>query len=196
LESVRCFVAVELAPRTRAELGRLEGELKRAVTCPAKWVAPEGIHLTLCFLGEISQDLVGPVKAAVAATSAQHAPLGLELAGLGAFPNLQRPQVVWVGLAGQTAQLSRLQKALEDSLVPLGYQPETRPFSPHLTLARLRPGMLPAECQSLAAVIARPSSLPHAKISVNEVSLMQSRLTPAGAVYTRLGAARLGAGQP
>ncbi len=192
METVRAFVAIELAAATREELAKLQAQLKRASTCPAKWVASEGIHLTLCFLGEISKDKVGAVSEAVAATCAEFSPLELELAGTGAFPNLARPQVVWVGLAGETEQLARLQQALEARLRPLGYRPENRPFSPHLTLARLRPEVLPAERQGLAAALAHAPALPKHKIGVTEVSLMQSRLTPAGAVYTRLSATRLG----
>jgi RNA 2',3'-cyclic 3'-phosphodiesterase len=192
MESLRCFVAVELDPRTRAELARLQDVLRRATSLPAKWVAPEGIHLTLCFLGEISQERVVPTGQAIAATCAEFGPFELELAGLGVFPNPQRPQVLWVGLNGQTAELARLQKALEARLIPMGYHPENRPFSPHLTLARLRPEILPAACQELAAALSRTPVPPGRKISVTAVSLIKSTLTPAGAIYTRLSTARLG----
>ena len=134
-EQVRSFIAVELPQETQHELARLQERLEKACGyCPAKWVAPGSIHLTLNFLGDVSLSKLDDIKSAVSRSVAGMNAFELTLAGLGAFPNLERPHVIWVGLSGDVENLSKIQKRLEQKLAGLGFNLENRPFSPHLTL--------------------------------------------------------------
>lgn len=192
METIRSFIAIELPAGVRSELGRLRDTLKRAVTCPARWVAPDSIHLTLVFLGDVGSSRIEGVKLVMAEASAESRPFELGLGGLGAFPNTLRPQVVWVGIEGDVDRLAHLQKSLEGRLDRLGFRPDARRFSPHLTLARLRDEAAPAERQRLGEVIAGTVCQADCRIPVNEIVLMKSQLTPSGPIYTRLASAKLG----
>ena len=110
----------------------------------------------------------------------------LEVKGLGVFPNLKRVQVVWVGVDGETEQLIDLQKHIEAGLVPLGFSPEKRSFTPHLTLARLRDQATLEERQRLGQVIANAKFETSDGIEVEAVYLMKSQLTKEGAIYSRV----------
>jgi 2'-5' RNA ligase len=165
--------------------------LKQAADCPAKWVSPQGIHLTLCFLGEISQAQVEAVKGVMASTAPDFPQFRLSLAGVGAFPGLERPQTVWTGLSGDIETLCRLQIALESGLSTAGYKPESRPYRPHLTLARIREEATPPARRRLGEAIRQMPPLVPEGISVSEISLMRSELFRSGAVYSRIHAAKL-----
>ena len=191
METVRSFIAIELPAEIKQGLTRLQSRLKAATNCPARWVAPDGIHLTLNFLGDVAIPKVNDIKQVMIETCAEFTPFELRLAGLGVFPNLDRPQVVWVGLGGDLDSLIKLQKQLAERLIPLGFRPEKRSFSPHLTLARLREEASPDERKRLGGVIATTACDIKCVIPVESVNLMRSQLTPAGAIYSRLGAASL-----
>ena len=109
---------------------------------------------------------------------------------MGAFPDLNRVQIVWVGLSGETDRLAALQKAIEAGLKPLGFAPESRPFTPHLTLARLRDQATPAERQQLGQIIAA-TGFETGGFQADAIHLMRSQLTRAGAIYSRLSSVAL-----
>lgn len=136
------------------------------------------MHLTLAFLGEVADDLPGRLRAPLAATGARHSAFDVRLGGLGAFPGPGRARVVWVGMEAGAAELRVLQKDVVGALVPAGYVPERRPFSPHLTLARLR---TPADAG--AAVGQRFSGR---GFRVERFVLFRSVLRPDGPEYTEL----------
>ena len=192
MNAVRAFIAIELPPEVRAELSRVQLRLKSASACPAKWVEPGSVHLTLCFLGEISPAQVEAVKGVMVQVVAGFHPFALELTQAGAFPNLRQPQTLWVGLGGGLDSLSKLHRQLEEGLRTTGYKPEDRPFRPHLTLARVRDEATPAERQGLGEAVGRLSGPIAGRIDVSEINLMKSQLTPSGAVYSRLYSSRLG----
>lgn len=179
---MRLFIALELPDRVRAELARAQAALQGH---PVRWAAGEGLHLTLQFLGEADEALVAPLLAAVGAVAAE--PCGLALAGLGAFPDLRQPRVVWAGLGGDTAALGALQARVTAATAPLGFAAEARPFRPHLTLGRARPEAGPARLRALGEAIARAAPLPALAWDAGRPALFQSTLTPGGATYTRLG---------
>jgi len=187
---LRCFVAIELPEAVKRELTRIQSQLKNAGNAPAKWVDPQGIHLTLQFLGDVDEILIPRVSEAVRLGCAGSAPFGLALGGPGVFPNPARPRVVWVGLTGDLDSLNRLQQGIEVRLKDLGFTPEDRAFTPHLTLARVREEAAPPERQKLGKIVTefKPAA---AGFRVTEVSLMRSQLNPGGAIYTRLSAAEL-----
>lgn len=186
---MRLFFAIEMPPEVRAELAALVERLRPRAE-GVRWVRPEGIHLTLRFLGEVGPERLEPIVAAGRAVPAGEAPR-LRLGDLGAFPGRGRPRVIWVGLEEAGAALDRLREGLESELERAGFAREGRDWSPHLTLGRVRPGGDPRA--SLAAGAA-PASL---EFEAREFVLMESRLEPSGARYERRAAFPLtGAGGP
>jgi len=191
MEQIRSFIAVELPDELKLALTRLQDQLKSGGQAPVKWVDPYRIHLTLKFLGDISTDMVGRITAALERAAGGITPFHLEAKDLGAFPNLKRVQVVWMGIGGEVDRLSHLQQRIESSLAPLGFVPESRPFTPHLTLARLRDRATPDERQSLGQLIAGTRFEAVYSIDVDSIQLMRSQLTREGAVYSRISLIRL-----
>lgn len=175
---MRLFVAIELDGGLKAALAELQARLRRVWSgVDIRWVDPAGIHLTLKFLGEVAPDRVEAVAQALAEATAGVGPFELKLEGLGFFPGPRRARVVWVGVKEPTGRLARLQRQVEARLEPLGFPPEGREFVPHVTLGRLKvPASLPLGADNLGA-----GQL--GRMTVGEVVLMESRLSPTGAVY-------------
>ncbi len=191
MEQIRSFIAIELPDELRLELGRIEGQLKSGGQPWIKWVNPNGIHLTLKFLGNISVEKTGEVTKAIEEAARGIPPFPLEIHELGVFPNLKRVQVVWVGLGGEVDKLSQLQKRIDANLSQLGFAPESRPFTPHLTLARVRDRVSLDEQQRLGQLIADTRLGIAFTFRVDAVSLMRSQLTREGAIYNRVSLVRL-----
>ncbi len=186
MEQIRSFVAIELPGELKEGLDRLQASLKSGNPPGAKWVNPYGVHLTLKFLGNVTIDKIGGISTAMEEAAQGVAPFHLEIMKPGAFPSLSRVQVVWVGLGGEVDKLAQLQQRLESALTPLGFAAESRPFSPHLTIARLRSGVSPDERQKFGQLIADARFDPGYTFKVDAISLMKSQLTREGAVYSRL----------
>ncbi len=184
--SIRAFIAVELPEAVKQELAALQRGLAVEPAAGIKWVSPNGIHLTLKFLGQAAPGQIEAVGAALAAAVEAVPAFELGLSGLGAFHNLRRMNVVWCGLSGGLDRLAELQRAVEARVSVLGFPAENRAFSPHLTLARLRDDVTPEARLALAKKLAATKFEPGLKIPVVEVSLMQSTLLPRGAEYRRL----------
>jgi 2'-5' RNA ligase len=161
----------------------------RQTGADVKWTAPNSIHLTLKFLGEIESGVLPSLKAALARAAASHAPFDLTIRGLGAFPGLSNPRVVWCGLDGDVARLAALRQAAEEASVSLGFAPEERPFRPHLTLGRAKGHR---NLQALADCIRIGSPL-ECSFRVDHFHIYRSTLKPAGAVYDVLERISLGA---
>ncbi len=134
---IRTFIAIDLPVPVRAALEGFSKELRRA-DAPVSWARIESIHLTLKFLGNISEEQVEPVRAELDRIAATTSPFRIQPAGCGAFPTLKTMRVVWVGLRGDLAPLARLQKEVEEAMACLGFKPEDRPFRPHLTVGRVK----------------------------------------------------------
>ena len=185
MERIRAFIAIELPDTISDALSLVQGRLRAERHPYVKWVDPGGIHLTLKFLGNIDADKVSPITEAIARAAQGVSPFHLELGGVGAFPNLRRPNVIWLAVKGDVERLASLQKGIDHSLVPLGFSPESRPFTAHLTLGRLRERASAAERQRIgeSLMTAKPEEVP---FQVGEISLMRSTLTPSGAIYSRL----------
>jgi len=191
MERVRSFIAIELPPEVRAELGSLEEKLKGGKHPFVKWVDPEGIHLTLKFLGGIPADMVPRVSEAMTGVAGAAARFSLRVGTVGVFPNWQRPQVVWVGVGGDVDRLAALHRSLEAALAKLGFAPESRSFKAHLTLGRLRERATPREKQDFGTWAQSVGYEGGPSFEVSALSLMKSQLTPAGAIYSRLASAPL-----
>ena len=191
MEQIRSFIAIELPGELKSGLSQLQAQLKAAGHAPVKWVDPYSSHLTLKFLGNIAADRVDEITRVMEAAAREISPFRLEVGGLGAFPNLRRVQVVWVGVGGEVEQLGQLQRSIESGLAPLGFAPESREFRPHLTIARLRERASLDEQQSFGQLIGSTGFETVYRFGVDSVNLMRSQLTREGAIYTRISSARL-----
>jgi 2'-5' RNA ligase len=194
----RTFVAVELEDPARAYLAREIGRLGRALP-RVRWVDPAGIHLTLAFLGELDDARLAAVEAAAEIAARAAHPFTLEVAGLGTFGPPTAPTVVWAGVGGNLPRLGALRETLTVALEVRGFARDARPFSPHLTLARLRDPLAPDDAARLrqlvaAAGVRAPVLTPDALIPVDQISIMQSEQLRPLSRYTRLRAVGLGGG--
>lgn len=187
---IRSFISIELPADIKAELTRLQNILKAGNPSWLRWVQPETIHLTLKFLGDVSGDKIEEITMALGDAAKGTGPFSLYLEGTGVFPNPKRIQVVWVGLGGDLNKLRDLQQKAEDNLEVLGYPPEGREFTPHLTLARVRFQPMPDELQKFTQSLSLTNPI-ESKFLVKYVNLMESRLTPQGAIHSKLGSVML-----
>lgn len=191
MELVRSFIAIELPADVRAELASIEEKLKVRRHPFVKWVDPESIHLTLKFLGSVSGETIPEIVEAMSLVAQPVSPFTLQIGGTGAFPNWQRPQVVWVGVGGEMGRLTTLQRELEAALSPLGFPPESRPFSPHLTLGRLRERVTPEDRRRFGLWAQSVKFGASLSFEVNAVRLMKSQLTSSGPIYSELALVQL-----
>ena len=191
MEQIRSFIAIELPDDLKLALTRLQEQLKSGKSTSVKWVDPYNIHLTLKFLGNISTSIVDKIARALEEAVRGISPFHLEVKGLGAFPSLKRVQVVWVGITGEVDRLSQLKQRIESGLADLGYVPESRPFTPHPTLARLRDRATPDERQNLGQLIDSTNLETAFSLDVYSVHLMRSQLTREGPIYSRISSVKL-----
>lgn len=186
---LRCFIAIELPEGLRKRISEVSERL-RSTDADVRWVRPEGMHLTLKFLGSTPEELVPEIKRKLTEAMRGHRKMRLRLSGAGVFPNERRPRVVWIGLV-DSDRLVGLQRDVETAMEALGFEPEGRPFTPHLTLGRLRS---PRGTAALLREIEALKDEAFDDIEVGEVAVMKSELKPAGAVYHRLHSIPLGPG--
>jgi 2'-5' RNA ligase len=183
---VRAFVALETPPEIQQALHQISADLKAKLKgLPLRWVAVENIHLTLKFLGDIWEDNIKAISDLLLAKTKSVPTFEIELGGLGVFPNPRKPTVIWVGVAAPEI-LTDLQKLLETELSQLGLPAEQRPFSPHLTLARVRREARTADLQRIGEIIASTRIAAPAEGRIDSVTLFRSDLKPSGAVYNAL----------
>jgi RNA 2',3'-cyclic 3'-phosphodiesterase len=186
ISQIRAFIAIELPPDIKTVLKGLQLKLKLPGSNAVKWVDPANIHLTLKFLGNITSTQIASVTATVRSAAHTAKPFQLQVQSMGAFPNLNRVQVIWVGLDGSIETLLNLQKALDVELAKQGFAPENRPFSPHLTLGRVRETATLIDKQNIGKAISAINVESGYRFNVQALNLMQSRLLPGGPVYTCL----------
>ena len=190
-ERLRLFVAIDLPEDVRESLGRLQTDLRRHDLSGLRWTRPEGVHLTLKFLGETPATSLAAIEGALARAVRGVPSFRLALGAPGTFGNRRGPRVLWVDVEGELQPLQQLQAAVERELAAAGFAPEERGFSPHLTLARVpqppRPGLAERVARALEAVAA-----PRGEFEATELVLMRSSLQPGGAVYSRVAAFPLG----
>jgi len=178
---VRLFVAADLPAEVRSRLADLQRDLAD-LPLSVRWVPPGGVHLTLKFLGEAAPERRAAIEAALAPPAATLAPFHLAAAGVGTFPERGTPRVIWVGLQGDVAAARRLQESVESALAPLGFARDDRPFTPHLTLGRVKG---PARGDARPG-LARLGQAGASEFVVRDYVLFESRLGPDGASYTPL----------
>jgi len=184
---LRLFVAVELPASVRRALGELARDLARC-RADVKWVEEENFHLTLKFLGEVDQARLPEVQEALARAARGAKPFSFEATGTGAFPSPGRPRVIWVGVGRGAEELGSLAARVDAELARVGFAAEARPFSPHLTLGRVRS---PRGVGDLVRALEQ-ACFPAREVPVGEIVLFQSVLGRAGPVYTPVARYRLG----
>ena len=177
---VRLFVALLFPDNVKNRLGELIIDLKPR-TDAVKWVEPKNIHLTLKFIGEVTENKVQPITNAVTSVLAGRRKFESRVAKCGGFPNLHRPRVLWVGLDGADPA-AVMAKELNHKLVPIGIKSERRGLSPHLTLGRVKK---PADFSELAAYM-ESLNFDAGSVILDRVALVRSTLTPGGPIYENL----------
>ena len=160
---------------------------------PISWVRPETIHLTLRFLGETSTARLDPLLRSAETSARSWEPFDLHMRGLGCFPDLRRPRIVWIGVSDGSGSLPSIAQELERIARMSGFAPEERPFSPHLTVARVKDRLSAEGAQRLGSFLRDSSEVDIASIRVETIDLMRSELKPSGPVYSLIAALDLGA---
>lgn len=192
-ETWRLFIAVELPANVLKAISQVQADLKRAIPERAvRWTRPEAIHLTLKFLGDASTSQLDAIRAGLAQAVARHATFEMSIQGLGCFPNLARPRVLWVGVTGDTQSLRSLQASVEHAIAPLGFPTEERGFNPHLTLGRTSQGASRDDTALIGKVAQERDLGQLVSWQVDSVSLMRSQLKPDGAQYSQVAEVKLG----
>ena len=195
---IRAFLAVQLSEPLRTTLAAVQSDVKRRIThelsrgVSLSWVRPASVHLTVKFLGDIADELVSPLRDAIADTLNAHRLIRIPLDRRGVFPRLQQPRILWIGpsdrweASEEAARLAAMHRAIDTCCVTMNLAPDTRPLSAHLTLARIKTGHRPAgQALARSGVMDR---LPVAvePLAVDAIVLMKSELNPAGSIYTAL----------
>jgi 2'-5' RNA ligase len=182
---MRLFVAVEIDDRARRAAEAVQLRLRELLdaTVTARWVSPQNMHLTVRFIGQVDEGRAPKVIQALAAPL-EMAPFDVELGGCGAFPPRGAPRVLWIGLTQGLPSLALMHDAFNQRLRPLGFAPEARPFSAHLTLARIKdaPSGISRAVQDVLGLITAPA----ARFQVNGATLFRSHTSPTGPRYEPL----------
>ena len=186
---IRLFFALNLPPESRDRIAAGSEALREAAPSIA-WVRTPLLHLTLKFLGAQQEEMVGHLADLAARVAADAGPLRFTLARYGAFPNLQRPRVVWLGITQGADAIGEVAAALDQGCGELGIARESRPFKAHLTLGRVKKELSNAERLSLATAAARASR--EESVVVSCIDLMRSDQGPSGSRYTVVASAALG----
>jgi len=184
---IRAFIAVDLDDPVIEKVCNVVEILKPRIT-EIRWLRKENLHLTLKFLGNIAESQVEPITAALRHPLGLFSPCTISAKGLGVFPDFRRPKILWVGLTGD--QLVQLAAEIESALMPIGFTPKNRAFTPHLTIGRWREGSRPAK--NLRQEIDSLNDFEFGACAVRQIVLFQSVLKPEGASYSELRTIQLG----
>ncbi len=178
---MRSFIAIELPDTAKSALAELQRELKKT-GADIRWVKPDNLHLTLKFLGNIEEKVIGTLVQVMRGTCNKYTPFNLEIKGMGFFPNVRSPRIIWVGINGNTA-MTGIQSEIDSGLSSLGFEREKRNYAPHLTLGRFRTSQ---GKRLITEAVEQFSNRSFGVIGVESLSLMRSDLHQAGARYTKI----------
>jgi 2'-5' RNA ligase len=192
---MRVFIAIALPPHIKKLIVQHSATLQQQIGEAARWVSPENIHITLKFLGDVAPPEIAPLTTSLAAKLAEQPQILLKLGHLGIFPSLQRPRILWLGVQANQP-LQELQKIVEATTRGLGYLPDAKPFSPHLTLGRVKDNLSAVELQKIKNSLGTKQVDLPGEILVDSVHLFRSDLQPKGPLYTSLFRAPLSPEKP
>jgi RNA 2',3'-cyclic 3'-phosphodiesterase len=182
-KAIRAFLAVDPPQEIFNGLIKIQERLRKAIQGDIRWVRPEGIHLTLKFFGYVYESDIANISHVVKNNVANMKALMLNVRNLGAFPSVNRPRVLWLGIDGDTDALINLQTEIDAGFQDYGFKKEDRPFKPHLTLARIKE---PKGLVGLAETVTKNEDYIAGSFTVSGLTLFKSDLKPTGAIYTKL----------
>ena len=185
---IRSFLAIELPKLILKKIEEVQRDL-RSTRADVRWVNPEKIHLTLKFFGNIEELRIDPIFKSIEEPIRNTPPYSIEVKGVGAFPQLRNPRVIWIGLVNGKEILTSFQKQIETQLEKIGFQTENRPFHPHLTLGRMKSSRGREE---MVGRMEKHREEEFGDFQVERVILFKSDLKPSGPVYTLLREMKLG----
>lgn len=178
---MRAFIAVEIDEQLKQKISKLISNLKKS-GADAKWITENQMHITLKFLGNISKDKIGEISDALSIVSSDFKSFKITFSKIGAFPNLDHPRIIWLGIDDNGAEsLKMLNKNLENTLKKSGFREEDHSFQPHLTLARIKSGR---NISGLVKLIKETDFASGNYTQINKLTLFQSTLNPGGTIYT------------
>ena len=180
---MRTFIAIELPQKIIGTLSALQNQLKNT-QADVKWVAPENIHLTLKFLGEVDEKKIEKIIQALEETAKDNQPFSIRLCALGAFPKINFPRVIWVGIDAGDEKTKNIAFVLEEKLQKLGIPKEKRPFSSHITIGRVRSGINREKLVKELDILQGKGLLQeNLEFLATKITLFKSTLTPKGPIY-------------
>ncbi len=177
---IRTFIAIDLPDAVRQNIAALQEELKRDRE-KISWTKPENIHLTLKFLGDTDESKIDDIANIISGIASEYPAFRLNVSDLGVFPNFRRPRVLWVGLPNPPAALLEIAEKIESGLAEMGFAKEARPFSPHLTIGRVKAPLSDRFIKRL-----KNHAFAGGLFDVKEILIIKSDLHPQGAIYTPL----------
>jgi len=180
-EKIRSFIAIELDAHVRDTLTDVQTTLRRS-GAHVKWVKAENIHLTLKFLGDVDEKKISLIKDTLRPPLEKISPFEIQISTPGAFPNMNRPRAIWVGISQGNEVIKTIVQDMEDSLGRVGFKKETRPFASHITIGRVRSFK---NIHQLAKAISETTLTPLQQ-SINHITLFKSTLTSSGPIYEAL----------
>ncbi len=181
-DQVRLFIACEVPEDVRNDIGEVIETLRGRSGSAVRWIRAEGVHITLKFLGEVPNKKLPAIKLAIQEAVVGHAPFELEFSNIGTFGGREGLRIMWVGIAGDVLRLEALVRSVNAALAVVGFEPERRPFRPHLTLGRVR-DEIPTRQRAEIEVAVGKMAVPSTSWRTSQVSLMRSVFTPKGASY-------------
>jgi 2'-5' RNA ligase len=187
MQPIRTFIAVNIAPSVATKVAQLVAELQSG-PASVKWVKEGSLHVTLQFLGDVDMARIPEIAQAVKQAAAEVDPFEMICRGIGAFPNLERPRTLWIGVERGAEELCDVQRRIEARLSELGFRPEARKFHPHLTLGRVKH----SRPRELAQMLEGRENFQAGATLVSEVVVYSSQLEREGPLHTALATSPLG----
>ncbi len=190
---IRSFIAIGLTGELKAAIGKISSALSNQIP-GVRWVPPENLHLTLKFLGDIEEAIIPDIQAILNQVTPRHLPINCKFGGLGVFPNFQRPKIIWLGVTEGGNQIEGLAHELSRELSGLGFKPEKRGYTPHLTLGRIKTGTGASQLRTtFGAGEDTPGRWGDSTrlLNINMLLLQKSTLTPRGAIHEIISEHRL-----
>ncbi|OAI40838.1 hypothetical protein AYO38_04985 [bacterium SCGC AG-212-C10] len=181
-EDVRLFIACEVPEDVKNAVGGLIDDLRGRSGQAVRWIRPEGVHVTIKFLGEVPSKKLPAIKIAMQEAVVRHSPFNLEFSNIGTFGGREGLRIMWIGIAGDVLRLEALVRDVNLALSVVGFEPERRPFRPHLTLGRVRDEIGTRQRAEIEVAVGK-TTVPTSAWRTSQVSLMRSRITRTGAVY-------------
>lgn len=191
MTGLRVFVAIEIPDLIKQAIARQTAQMQKDVGRSVRWVSPENQHITLKFLPALMPDHLDRLKESLQNVCNRQASFYIAVSGLGCFPDMRSPRVIWIGIKPLPA-LYQLQKQVESVTTLPGCKPEKKPFSAHLTIGRVREYMSVAELRTLQSALQKLTIGDIGMFSVSSITLMKSDLQSSGPIYTPLFSAQLG----